>query len=258
MATQNTNVVVRKVYQGVGAYDVAVEDMDVELDTIGNMIDIRVELIRGANPVVVLQQGTDYTINGRVINVTNNNLIGDTLVITRQTPSTHEFDFTENEPFPANEFTQALNRLTFMNQTINAANRVALQYPPSDDVNISAVIPPKEVRAGLILGFNQDGEPVAIDTVFQEQVVGLNSEDIGGGNVRITFVFATGGEFSFTVGAVGFPTVPVVNAILTQKVITENVTIPSDKNGFTVGPVSFAGDFEIETGAKFVIIDDET
>lgn len=259
MATENTNTRYAVTFSGATDYTLpstGPSAIDLELNSLGNAKDLLVVLESSSGAQRVLLAGTDYTVSGRTVTVTNTGLTGVKLVIIRTTPSTQTYDFTENEPFPASQFTSALDRLTFMVQTLQEQLDRIIKFPQTETVS-GVDLPVAAERSGKILTFDESGNVKVADTFFQETIEGISSEDLGGGLTRVTFTFTSGATGSFTVPSVGGSTAPVANLYITNQTIAEDITVPADKNAMTVGPAAVGAGFtvDVETGATLVVID---
>lgn len=81
--------------------------------------------------------------------------------IGRNVPSTQLVDYVENDSFPAATHEAALDKLTMLSQEHDQAFLRALRQPNGDTADID-YLPPKITRASKYLGFDGDGDPVAL------------------------------------------------------------------------------------------------
>lgn len=256
MATNNTNTKETWVYSGPAAFEISASTMDLEIDSSGNALDLIVVFTGSDGIEHIWLEGTHYTVSGRTVTTTVS-AIGK-LTIARNTPTTHDYTFAENEPFPASEFTSAINRLTFMIQAQKEIIDRMLRFPISDGDIQGIALPGANARGQRILSFDDDGNPELVDSLLQESIVSITQESLPGDLIKVTMNFASGASHSFTVPAFGATSTPVSDVYMTNQVVSTDVVIPADKNGFTVGPVSFTGELEIKDGATFVVINEES
>lgn len=84
------------------------------------------------------------------------------LVIYRDPSILQENSYPRNDPFPAATHEETVDRLTMIAQrTRNLVDR-SLRQPDGDSAAI-AEIPPKVERASMALGFDANGDPIAVD-----------------------------------------------------------------------------------------------
>lgn len=259
MATENANTKIQVAWAGQQqTYDIPTDKIDFELDQMGNIIDEVVVGVTSSGDQLVFEKGFDYDVSGRQISfIRSITPFPISLSIARVTPATNSFSFIENEPFPASEFTAAVDRLTFMIQAQQELISRMIRFPITDGAIEGIDLPGSASRGNRILSFDEDGNPVLVDSLLQESIISVTQEPLPGDLILVTMTFASGATHSFSVPAFGATSTPVANVYMTNQLVTEDVTIPADKNGFTVGPVSISGELVIEDGATFVVINDE-
>ena len=86
---------------------------------------------------------------------------GETVVIKRVLPLTQTTDYTPNDPFPAEVHEESLDRLTFMSQQQQEEIDRSFKFAETDAGTAS--IPSASVRASKYLGFDTDGNVVAVE-----------------------------------------------------------------------------------------------
>ena len=85
-----------------------------------------------------------------------------TWTIYRDPTATQTTDLVENDPMPAESLEAALDYQTMLNQRTRDIATRALQQPEGDSATIDR-LPSKVDRASLYLGFDADGDPIALD-----------------------------------------------------------------------------------------------
>lgn len=118
----------------------------------------------GVESVLVLN--TDYTVSGAgnqaggSVTIPSEPQLGETVTIVRSVPATQETDYVENDPFPAESHERALDKLTMLFQQGEFADSRSIRVPDSDP--IPSRLPSAQNRAGKLMSFDEDGNPVAI------------------------------------------------------------------------------------------------
>ena len=84
--------------------------------------------------------------------------------IRRKTARTQLVDYQANDPFSADTHERALDRAAARDQEIEETVGRALVFPKTDSASISPVLPSSVTRASMALGFDADGNPVALAT----------------------------------------------------------------------------------------------
>lgn len=85
-----------------------------------------------------------------------------TWTIYRDPTATQTTDLVENDPMPAESLEAALDYQTMLNQRTRDIAARSLQQPEGDSATIDR-LPSKVDRASMYLGFDGDGDPVALD-----------------------------------------------------------------------------------------------
>lgn len=130
--------------------------------------DIVVDRIDADGNLVELVLGTDYTVSGAgnqaggSYTTTETFEDGYDLHCYRVVPATQESQYQQNDPFPAKTTEKALDKLTMLFQQAQQTLDRALVVPRSD-LNPQTTLPPARQRANKGLGFDNNGNPFAID-----------------------------------------------------------------------------------------------
>ncbi|MDR8049590.1 hypothetical protein [Burkholderia cenocepacia] len=130
--------------------------------------DITAELIDAEGNLTVLVLGTDFNVtgagqpNGGALVTTRVFASGYKLHVYRVVPVTQETQYQQNDAFPAKTTEKALDKLTMLIQQQKQITDRALVVPRSD-LNPNTTIPSARLRANRALGFDNNGNPVAID-----------------------------------------------------------------------------------------------
>ncbi|OXJ05370.1 hypothetical protein CFB48_11925 [Burkholderia sp. AU33647] len=130
--------------------------------------DILIDRLDRVGGIVSLTYGTDYTVNGAgdpnggSIQTTHVVDAGYVLRIYRSVPATQETQFQQNDPFPSKTIEKALDKLTMLVQQANRGVGRALKFPNSD-IDPITELPKALNRANRALGFDNRGDPFAID-----------------------------------------------------------------------------------------------
>jgi len=94
---------------------------------------------------------------------------GETLVIKRVLPLTQTTDYTPNDPFPAEVHEESLDKLTFMSQQQQEEIDRSFKFLETDTGTAS--IPTASVRANKYLGFDADGDVIAVEGTSSDVTV---------------------------------------------------------------------------------------
>lgn len=86
---------------------------------------------------------------------------GTIITIERRVTLDRQADFLESGPLAAKSLNEQLNRLTAMVQQL-AADQARMLKAPGTDLPASTLLPDRALRAGKALGFDGDGNPVAL------------------------------------------------------------------------------------------------
>lgn len=116
---------------------------------------------------------TDYTISGSVDALGHYSSGGTVTAVTapastktwtiyRDPTATQTTDLVENDPMPAESLEAALDYQTMLNQRTRDIAVRSLQQPEGDSATIDR-LPSKVDRASMYLGFDADGDPIALD-----------------------------------------------------------------------------------------------
>lgn len=130
--------------------------------------DITAELVDVNDNLTELVLGTDFTVTGAGqpsggdLRATNAFATGYKLHVYRVVPVTQESQYQQNDPFPAKTTEKALDKLTMLIQQQKQTTDRALVVPRSD-LNPNTTLPSARLRANKALGFDNKGDPFAID-----------------------------------------------------------------------------------------------
>lgn len=177
MSVDNTNN--RGQYTGNGTttiFAVASSGVAIPFFATSDLVVTLFDTTAGAlvSPAPVLGGGAtyDYTVAGTVApdsgeyltaNVTFNTapLGNHRVTIQRAVPATQDVALQDNSKFPAAVITAALDRLTILVQQALAAAGQSLQFPASDPIGLSAMLPASAARANLFAAFDGLGQMIA-------------------------------------------------------------------------------------------------
>lgn len=129
--------------------------------------DITAELVDDDGGLIELTLGTDFTVTGAgqqsggALTATSPFTAGYKLHVYRVVPVTQETQFQQNDPFPSKTTEKALDKLTMLIQQQKQTTDRALVVPRSD-LNPHTTLPPARLRANKGLGFDNAGNPVAV------------------------------------------------------------------------------------------------
>ncbi|MDN7454847.1 glycosyl hydrolase family 28-related protein [Burkholderia cenocepacia] len=130
--------------------------------------DITAELVDANDNLTELVLGTDFTVTGAgqpsggELRATHAFASGYKLHVYRVVPVTQESQYQQNDPFPAKTTEKALDKLTMLIQQQKQTTDRALVVPRSD-LNPNTTLPSARLRANKALGFDNRGDPFAID-----------------------------------------------------------------------------------------------
>lgn len=141
--------------------------------------------------------------------------------ILRATPLTQLIDYVSNDGFPAETHEAGLDRAAMRDQEVQEKLGRALTYPPGDPAGLSAELPSSVDRAGKVLGFDVNGNPVPV-------------VDIPAGSIVLPLPIGDGGTGSTT--ASGARTALAAAGTGDANVFTATQTIRSSDAGAGVGP----------------------
>ena len=140
--------------------------------------DLLIELYRESGEVEVLALGTDYTVNrvganiGGMVVLVVPPVTGDRLYIERRTPRKQPIDLTPGAVLPSETLERGFDRLTLIDVDAAANISRTLQAPALEGRVSPLVIPGPDQRASKVLGFDDDGNPVAVGSLTAVEEVG--------------------------------------------------------------------------------------
>lgn len=116
------------------------------------------------NTSTELISGVDFVVSGvgdanAVVTTTATYSNAYQLKVRRATDRLQLVDYRDNDLFPAESHEGALDRLTHIAQEVDDDVGRALLFP---DPEVGAVLPTASERASLLLGFDDDGDPIAV------------------------------------------------------------------------------------------------
>jgi len=162
-----TNSISRVQYQGDGStvdFDIT---FDVTLDDYGNAEDIRVYL-SNVDTGTFEEITDDVTVSGIVVTVPSAYSTSERITIVREPEATQESDFTYGSSFPSSAFNRALDKLTFLIQSLIRSAEDSVRIKPGDDTLHDDGVTPTDMRLpsrgdrkSALLGFNAQGDPIA-------------------------------------------------------------------------------------------------
>lgn len=131
--------------------------------------DLIVTLIDSEGSETELNLGVHYTMsaasndymNGGNVTTISTYAAGNQLALVREVSLTQETDYEEGDSFPAEVHEAALDRLTLIVQQLDAKINRQMIAPLSDG-KVTLTLPKKSERANKLLGFDADGNPVAV------------------------------------------------------------------------------------------------
>lgn len=135
--------------------------------------DIQVVLTDSNDLETILTETTDYVVSavnsdyesGGTVTTVATYAAGNTITIIRNVPVTQGSDFTEGMPTLYESFENGLDKLTMIAQQIEEKIARQMTVPVSEASTVSRELPSAATRAGKFLGFDEDGEPVAITEI---------------------------------------------------------------------------------------------
>lgn len=168
----------------------------------------------------------DYTVaggGGSTGTVTAGSAPGATVqwVILRATPLTQLIDYVSNDGFPAETHEDGLDRAAMRDQEVQEKLDRTLKFPIGDADTLDPALPSSVDRAGKVLGFDANGNPVAV-------------EEIPEGSVSLPLAIADGGTGASSASAAR--TALAVPGLASANVFTANQTIRSTDAGSGGGP----------------------
>lgn len=132
---------------------------------------IGASLIAADGTLTELFLGSDFSIagagnpDGGTLTTLTVRPAGFKLHICRSVPVTQETQYQQNDAFPAKTTEKALDKLTMIDQQHAASIGRALQVPMSD-IAPNTLLPKAAVRANKALGFDNAGNPFAIELII--------------------------------------------------------------------------------------------
>ena len=124
-------------------------------------------LLDGSFTEQLLELNVDYTVTGvgndtATVQMVTAPAVGDLLSLALAVPITQEADYTNNDPFDAEVNEGALDKGTQIDQQLAIESSLAMRFPTTDTGN--KTLPAVSERADKLLGFDSNGEPIAVVT----------------------------------------------------------------------------------------------
>lgn len=198
--------------------------------------DINVEIVGtdGSTLILTLDAVTDgfnvTAVNGQPENgatITTSDLYndGETITIYRNVPQTQEAEFVRGGDLPPDVLNASLDRGVAISQQIESTIARSLICPISDNVDVTYDLPTVELRKNKVVGFDTDGNVIAIDVGGSGGLVGVNGTkglEVEGGIIsnkvdNSTIVFDSSGDFE-------------VGVIRTDNIADNSITIDKITN----------------------------
>lgn len=189
----------------------------------------------GVDTVLIEGSGDDYTVS---LNADQDNNPGGTVTLTAVSVSGYYYTVSSDIPYLQEEvivnlggffpsvINNALDRLTaLIQQVLNKANR-SLRIPVSDGVE-AAALPTAAVRANKALGFDSNGDPVAV--AFAD--IGASVDTVVTGPINNDFLVYSSGSF---INKTASQVATIIGAFLTGSYnfkVSSNDTTPGFLNG---------------------------
>ncbi len=142
-------------------------------------------------------------------------------IILRATPLTQLIDYVSNDGFPAETHEAGLDRSAMRAQEIQEKLGRSLKFPIGDSDTLDPELPSSVERAGKVLGFDANGNPVPVT-------------DIPAGAINLPLPIADGG--TGTTSASGARTALGAAGVADANVFSATQTVRSTDAGAGVGP----------------------
>ena len=169
---------------------------------------------------------------------------GETLVIKRVVSLTQTTDYTPNDPFPAQVHEESLDKLTFMNQQQQEEIDRSFKFPETDTGTAS--IPTASVRANKYLGFDADGDVIAVEGTSSDITVSTY------GQTLIDDADASAARTTLGLGSVAtlssIPTANITDANVTTAKIADSAVTTAKINNAAVTSAKLASGLAFVAG----------
>jgi len=169
---------------------------------------------------------------------------GETLVIKRIFPLTQTTDYTPNDPFPAEVHEESLDKLTFMSQQQQEEIDRSFKFPETDTGTAS--IPTASVRASKYLGFDADGDVIAVEGTSSDITVSTY------GQTLIDDADASAARATLGLGSVAtlssIPTANITDANVTTAKIADSAVTTAKINNAAVTSAKLASGLAFVAG----------
>ena len=124
--------------------------------------------LTGTSGIYNCVYGTDFTVSGAVtssavtVTFTTAPASGIDILIYRVEPLTQVNNFVDNARWTGEAVTGAFDKLTMIAQQLQDQSNRSIQFPIADTGSATNILPPVAQRAGMIMAFDQSGDPVAV------------------------------------------------------------------------------------------------
>jgi hypothetical protein len=122
---------------------------------------VQTDLVLGTDYTVALNANQDANPGGTVILTAGPLAVGYRLTVTSDLQNLQPTEFINQGGFYPEVLTASLDRATIQIQQLQDSVDLSLQFPITDPAT-NNILPSAEERAGLILGFDVDGAPIAV------------------------------------------------------------------------------------------------
>ena len=206
---------------------------------------IRVQWVDSLGNTTVGQQGVHYTVSGLGVTMkalSNPSPGGYTVVISRDTDITQEVQLLRNGVTDLHTLERMSDKLTMIVQELLHLQERTLRRPITDE-NEWGELPAEDTRAGRLLSFNSAGNPIAVTGV-----TGIPTTEWAEGLLEQM----TAEEARDYIGAAG----DLEPQLYYQgiKTITESVTLGTEVNWMTIGPITIDPLVEVTVEGEWVIV----
>jgi len=157
----------------------------------------------GVDTVLVLD--TNYTVTGAgnsaggTVTITPAPATGVEITIERRVPYSQEHEYVNDDRFDAEAHEKAMDRNAMMAAQLGATGgdvSRSLKYPSSEPLATSAILPSKANRAGMVLAFDEDGEPTVVPTATEQVETATTAADEAAASAAAALVSANASSSS--------------------------------------------------------------
>jgi hypothetical protein len=236
------------------------DDTDVVV-TIESALGVITEYVDETNFEVVAtngdpENGATITLNGTLSGGT---AAGDTVVISRQVPYTQEYNLQNGSSIDATALNKGLDRTVAQSQQLLDDGTRHLTHPITDPTDLSYEAPSVALRASKALGYDSEGNVIALDLADSGTISGNAAAGIDvSGNIISAKVDGTTVEFSG--GDIALKNSGVSTAKISDNAVTlAKIETITDQNvlGNVSGGASVPANVPI-VGASGLLLDEDT